>query len=372
MNIKDNIIRLTFMTVVAMGTAFTTSCSDDDIKYQMPTLAVAESNVEFGAQGGSGKIIVTGMQGSISAKANADWVSLRQTNDSTFTVNVPAYTDYNNRQAVVTITDGNSETHVAVMQQGGIWAVTTTKYLASNQGGNITIPISTNLDYSYELPSWMKAEKTASGMVVTVAGNTSGKPRSGNVTLKTVRGETDVQILQFDAADLCGTYDASYSKYDWNMEFSSSKKAVVTIEQKPDVNNTFLVKGLSSDSTIAYVLKLDQSNGSLYFEMNDALGTIQNAGKTEYCYQKLFSTSANMISTESTLRYIAPVEMVNGNISLTFSDEIGFTYRSFYGAETGYVNAIATYRFSSNTYDTSSDAAISYLEILSKLILVKQ
>lgn len=360
------------MTAVAVSTAFITSCSDDDIKYEMPTLAVAESNVEFGAQGGSGKIIVTGMQGSISAQANADWVTLKQANDSTITVNVPAYTDYNNRQAVVTITDGNSETHVAVMQQGGIWAVTTTKYLASNQGGNITIPISTNLDYSYELPSWMKAEKTSDGMIVTVSGNTTGVPRSGNVTLKTVRGVTNVKILQFDATDLCGTYDASYSNYDWNMESSTSRTAVITIEQKPDVKNTFLVKGLSSDSAIAYVLKLDQSKGNMYFEMNDALGTIDNNGKTEYCYQKLFSTDANMIPTESTLRYIAPVEMADGKLSLSFSDEIGFTYRSFYGAETGYVNAIATYRFSSNTYDTSSDAAISYLEILSKLILVKQ
>lgn len=356
--------------LLLLSMVFASSCSDDDVYDGGSKLSVASANVEFTSDGGSGIIVVRHYEGTVSATADAPWVTIGMVNDSTVSVTVSPYTEYANRSAVITLSDGIGETHVAVLQQGGIWSVSKTKFIVNNNSNSVIIPVKTNLEYNAELPDWIEGTKTEDGYFLTIQANSTGVPRSGNVTLKTSREETVVQILQFNPSQLEGIYTASFQNYDWDWEYGSDQTKEVVVKSEDD--GTFLVSGLSADSTMSYRMHFDEQDGVMYFASDEFIGTRNIDGATEYCYSKLYSTNNHSVTTRNSLHYIAPIEMVDGHISLSFTDNIGFTYRSFYGAETGYIDGIAIYRFASKTVDTTSDDALGYLEVLMNVKMVSK
>ena len=165
-----------------------TACSDDELvgTHNLDnSVSIIKQDVCFDAEGGQGTITFEA-PGTATVKSSADWCHT-SVSGTTVNVSVDANTEYEGRNAVVTITCGNDSREVSVVQNGIIilfkYESCTLDSIAA-KGGNITIKrqISTDPVTCTSNVEWAKVTETEQGYVITVDENKATSSRKGKIT----------------------------------------------------------------------------------------------------------------------------------------------------------------------------------------------
>lgn len=375
-------IKYYMVWMAMMAVSIFTSCSDDDAAYTFGEgMKIVSSNVIFDAAGGKGSIVVEGNVSAVKAASNAEWCKVLVKDANTVEVTIDKYTGYENRDAVVTLTDESNgdAIHAAVIQNGGIWMLTSTSYTVSNKGADIVIPVKADLAYDIEASNWIKdCKKVAEGISVKIAENKSGKPRMGTMTLKNERDEsTVITFTQFDITDIEGEYHVKCDSLfydDWYEEdILRSIERDVTVKLVDEENGIFHVMGMFANE-LPLVMNFNKETSTMSFEQNQRMGAlVTKEGRNVYVYSKAYSYEAKQFPSSSTLNISAPVEVsADGVITYgKFTDITGFVYRSIYGSETGYCNGIASYFYSSDSPERVQGNMLGYGEVYCNVLMTK-
>jgi|GEM_PF-3103602 len=359
-------------------TSIMIACSDNDNENIGEELKIERSELIFTSSGGTGNIKVANIIGKLSVSSNRDWCMVNVSDNSIIEITVDKYIERENRNAVLTISDdSNTEIHVSVIQNGGIWAISRNSFIVSNKGGEIILPISSNMEYKISTTSWIEGiENQENGYLINVQENSGNKPRKGYVTLKNERGdETSITIIQMDKSDLVGQYTISCDSIyidEYGYKYTYEIKKEVVIGQSNDDENIFLLNGLSKTAE-SLTLHFDEDTNSFKIEPNIKLGTYTNDfDQTIYLYTKMYSNDTGISDSNTLFLYSMADCDDNGNLFFTrFYDDIGFTYRSWYGIETAYCNGFAVCGFSSDNNDIDSSTYIGPIEIYTNIEMKK-
>lgn len=360
-----------------------TSCSDNNNTYNFGDgMKIVSSNVIFDAAGGKGAIVVEGNMANVKAVSNAEWCKVSQKDAHTIEVTADKYTGFENRDAVITLTDESNgdALHAAVIQNGGIWMVTSTSFTVTNKGGNVTVPIKADLSYDTKAAEWLKdCKKVNGGLSVNIAENKSGKPRMGTITMKNERNEiTVVTFTQFDISDIEGEYHVKCDSLfydDWYEEDRlRSIERDVTVKLIDQEKGIFHILGLVSND-LPLVLNFNKETSAMSFEQDQRMGAlVTKEGRNVYVYSKAYSYGAKQFPASSTLNISAPVSISEEGVLNfgPFTDITGFVYRSIYGSETGYCNGIASYFFSTDSPERVQGNVLGYGEVFCNIVMNKK
>lgn len=372
---------IVWMAMIAVS--IFTSCSDDEPAYTFGNgMKIVSSDVIFDAAGGIGNIVVEGNVSAVKASSNVEWCKVSVKDANTVEVAVTKYTGYDNRDAVLTLTDESTgdAIHAAVIQNGGIWMLTNTSYTVTNKGGNVVIPVKADLAYNVESADWLKdSKKVEGGLAVKIPENNSGKPRMGTVTLKNERDEaTTVVFTQFDITDIEGEYHVKCDSLfydDWYEEDRlRSIERDVTIKMVDEEKGIFHVVGLFAND-LPLVMNFNKETSVMSLEQDQRMGgLVTKDGRNVYVYSKAYSYEAKQFPSSSSLNISAPVN-VNAEGMLNFgkfTDITGFVYRSIYGSETGYCNGIASYFFASDSPERVQSNMLGYGEVFCNIVMEKK
>ena len=145
-----------------------------------------------------------------SATSNQKWVTVTPSSgaggSSTIRVSASANPEYSVRSALVFITSGSlSESFTVKQKEREGVIVPQTSYAAKAEGGEISIPISTNTDFSWIMDAdardWLSGMKTKSEfkdheLLVKVAANNETYMRRGGITVTAGSASESIHILQ--------------------------------------------------------------------------------------------------------------------------------------------------------------------------------
>lgn len=147
-----------------------------------PALVVSPARLEFAAASGEGAISITGNVGFTVSQPSEDWAQCSGT-ASSCTISVAPNPEPEMRSCTIEISSaefGRTVTVEVVQAAKGIFELLTDSFSLGPEGGEITIEVNTNVDFtSSSKADWISGE----GLSYTVAANASGEERSGTVEL---------------------------------------------------------------------------------------------------------------------------------------------------------------------------------------------
>ncbi|MBQ7458852.1 MAG: BACON domain-containing protein, partial [Bacteroidales bacterium] len=147
-----------------------------------PALVVSPARLEFAAAGGEDAISITGNVGFTVSQPSEDWAQCSGT-ASSCTISVAPNPEPEMRSCTIEISSaefGRTVTVEVVQAAKGIFELLTDSFSLGPEGGEITIEVNTNVDFtSSSKADWISGE----GLSYTVAANASGEERSGTVEL---------------------------------------------------------------------------------------------------------------------------------------------------------------------------------------------
>ena len=171
--------------------------------------------VSFTKAGGEVTISVQS-KNDVGATPSASWITISKGSTSPalsvtpFTLSVAANTETADRSANVTFSDGKDSKVVKVTQEavGGL-VIKTQSFDVSAEGGEISVQLSANVDYSFEIgASWITSASTRASMAdytekFTVAKNVASVKRSGTITFK-IDGKSETVTVNQAAGESSG------------------------------------------------------------------------------------------------------------------------------------------------------------------------
>ena len=163
-------------------------------------------------EGGEAKVSFTATENwtasIINTKADS-WISLDKTSGSagnvTITITVQGNDTPDDRSATVQIKAGNTTIDIVVSQKGKDSLTTTaSKNEFGPEGGELTIEVKANIDFTYSIAEgckdWISESGTKALTTTTlkfkIAGNEDVKKREGSVTIKSSLGEEVIKVYQ--------------------------------------------------------------------------------------------------------------------------------------------------------------------------------
>lgn len=122
--------------------------------------------------------------------ASASWISVsgegvKAVSDITLTINVARIEDVHGRSGKILVSAGSQSAEISISQSGQApeFSATVADRRAPVAGETFSVPVSTNLEVSASVPSWITATRTAEGFDFTVSANTGDDARTGTVTI---------------------------------------------------------------------------------------------------------------------------------------------------------------------------------------------
>ena len=122
--------------------------------------------------------------------ASASWISVsgegvKAVSDITLTINVARIEDVHGRSGKILVSAGSQSAEISISQSGQApeFSATVADRRAPVAGETFSVPVSTNLEVSASVPSWITATRTAEGFDFTVSANTGDVARTGTVTI---------------------------------------------------------------------------------------------------------------------------------------------------------------------------------------------
>ena len=174
--------------------------------------------VSFSKTGGEVTISVQS-KNDVSASASASWITISKGSTSPalsvtpFTLKAGENTELADRSANVTFSDGKNSKSVSVVQDAASGlTIKTQSFDVSAEGGEITVQLSANEKYSFEIgASWIISATTRASMAdytekFTVAANAAPSKRSGTITF-TVADKSETVTVNQAAGESSGGID---------------------------------------------------------------------------------------------------------------------------------------------------------------------
>jgi hypothetical protein len=179
-------------------------------------LAIVKSEVKFGCNPSDGYIQFTSPS-AVKATSSEDWCTATVSGDKVL-VEVTGNTEHEGRNALVTLSDGNSSISVPVNQTGRIFRVSSEDmYTVSGKAPeDISINVKATSDVvATSSVRWIHTDVADDAVVISFDQNT-GAPRAGKVYINDGIDENEISIIQFSKNDgIDGAYGAYYYSSGW-------------------------------------------------------------------------------------------------------------------------------------------------------------
>lgn len=166
-------------------------------------------------------------------------VKLNKTTDKVGTMSITAPIPISDGKIMVVLTDNFDNSYIKTINMKGVGSYITTvqdEYTAQSLGGQFSINVNTNTDYTVLIPeetqSWLTVISNGSVLVFSLETNTAYDNRATKVTLVGIDGETTYEFtltqLQKDAILLSDSvYDLTYNMQDVEIVLQSNVDVVV-------------------------------------------------------------------------------------------------------------------------------------------------
>ncbi len=213
-------------------------CESDEGDYDtLATVQVTASEITFQPQGGVGTVTFTS-SGPVTVESSRSWCTA-SVSGSTINVTVDEYDGLENRYADIVIKSGDYSTRVTAHQYGYYFSLDGVKdsYHVEDVNGQVTLPLT---HYNHKPAGvadvdWLSAVYEGENVIIKAADNTTGKPRTGNVTI----GNTTIEIVQW-------SFDSVFAgEYDWfgttTATGSATNSMPVTISDYDAEKGTFRI-----------------------------------------------------------------------------------------------------------------------------------
>lgn len=187
---------------------FATGCDDNQTDYEPArSVEIVSADLEYQPAGGSGTIVAN-VNGTIQASSSVDWCTV-SASGRTVNVTVSPYDGLDNRYAKIEIKSGNAASYVTLHQYGTYFDLSYADdyYHIDDINGKVEIPL-THYNHFPESTAdvdWLTTEFREGFVTIKAADNTTGIPRSGNITI----GNKTMTIEQW-------SFDTTFAgEYEW-------------------------------------------------------------------------------------------------------------------------------------------------------------
>ena len=315
--------RYAAVAVLAVAAVFAvTSCSDrdDDVR----RLEIVESDVAFGPEGGTGRIVLTDVPEGVTALEG--WCQVT-TEGNTVTVRVGRWQSLESRNAVITVNGGGTTVNVPVYQEGAVWSLLgeETYDIGSDDATEVTIPMRIDFDYTVRssAPEWLDGEMTEAGYRVRIGENNSGARRRAELTFSSELGERTYVFVQFGLRVIEGRYRATFGNNPDNLSETVVRETEIRLVDRE--KNLFGIYGLCDDPNIYAVVEYDPAT----HDFTLIPGQQYQGGETVYDGQRALGYCAIMglnndrwLSTYTpfTQTYIFTMDEDRGKPTFAFTD----------------------------------------------------
>lgn len=308
------------IVAVALGSFVLASCDDDDTTNDIPVhgLEVVSAQTSYTAVGGTGEIRVAKPVISAYAK-DPSWTTLAQ-NGSTVSLTVDKNNTKQSRHTTIVIKSSDVDSAVVNIDQLGsifstsmpldVQAVDSAQTFSYTYQADATPTVTSSAD-------WITTSVSDSRVIVNVAANTTGNPRTATVTMTSGINTFTSTVLQYEFdKDIAGTY--------YLLDGDSLAAGIMSGS----------VVELGTDSTGQTVLDMPNYGWSLPVTWNGAnfsltmqaatpMGTYtMRDGTLYYIFADVWATDG-YIYWDNSITYTAPfvIDSETGEVTATFQDD---------------------------------------------------
>ena len=311
-----NIFILTLCMLIA-------GCDNDDSSVSV--LKVIQSDVTFKAAGGTGSIRIEAT-GDVTAVADADWCTIKETSHEMVTFDVKENYDFPGRSAQIIIRNEANTQRVTVTQQGAIiiYNENDLQQATGNEKSSLIIALKGSFPFKINIPEdakeWLSYELVDEGIQFNFEKNTTNTVRGTSVEITNGVRTAVYVLMQYDAENLLGSWVASFNRI-WQKD-SATGKGPASIKESEE-NGTYVI---SLPNSSLFPMTLEATYTDHGFKI--ASGQYQGETKVEnedgtmtttlYIYSGIASGYYSYWFPEQSVN-LAPT-MINGEIVLTLQD----------------------------------------------------
>ena len=254
MRTMKSILCLTTIMMVAAMSLLTVSCSKDEVIPELKIPAGSEDyftkSMDFDTPSGEKKLTFTSNVAWTASVSGSTWLSVTPTSGeagtNTLTVKADENTTYDDRNAVITLTAGDSIRRVFVNQkQLDALTLTSDRFEVPVEGGEVKIEVKSNINFEAVIPteyqSWIHKPATTRGLttstlVYKIDKSEEYDKREGKIIIKGNGKEETVSIYQTGEGILTLTqneFNINSTEQEIDIEISSNFDYTVDM---PDVD----------------------------------------------------------------------------------------------------------------------------------------
>lgn len=322
--------------IAFLACLFIAGCGDKGYDVSIkPTFEVLSVEVEYGASGGTGTIMLDlNDGGSVSAVSEKDWCRIA-VSGNTISVTVDAHGSLQSRESIITISKDGYTREIGIFQNGRL-LYPTEEYgeLGDKIGAELTIPFyrdGISAVTVYDHSNWIDAVFNDNDELIitaTEAALWSGS-RDGFVTLS-VNGKT--KVITFTQRKRAMDYDGflgDYTMTSYNVLTDPLNSYDISIEVG-ESGKTYILKGLTYDIEMSYL------DGEMRFYAGQKVGTYTTGGNTFDVFTRVINDESSTSSTSSYYIY-STYEIVDDVLIITLNcSREGYTgFALYYTSATG-------------------------------------
>ena len=205
-----------------------------------PSVTFATPNQTISSDGGNVSITFNS-SGKWTATTNVDWININTINgnsgSNTITVTVKENSTYDERDCLLVVTTENVSKSITITKkQLDALLVTSNSILIDENGGNPTIEVKANIDYSCKVDEksqdWISVVSTraltTSSITLDIDANTSSTDRQGYVTISSGDKAETITIYQKAKTGSSSTTDLKGTA--WWLQGSSNTNYIITFK----------------------------------------------------------------------------------------------------------------------------------------------
>lgn len=290
-------------------------CESNESEYEtMTTVKVLSSDLVFQPSGGTGTITFSAT-GSVTVESSRSWCSA-SVSGNTITVNVEKYEGYDNRYSDIVIKSGDYSTSVTAHQYGYYFSLPEAEdfYHVPDVNGQVAIELTHS---NYEPAGvadvdWLSTVYEGGKVIIKAADNTTGKIRTGNITI----GDKTIEIQQW-------SFETVFAgEYDWSGTTTSAGKTTdsmpVTLSDYDEEKGSFRITFDSLEDAFIEV-PFDPDTFTFTISCGQYVGETVYKDSPAYIYTLLYGSgyvtwaggykaSFTFAEDPETGKYYAPIE----------------------------------------------------------------
>lgn len=326
-------------------------CSDDD--KVASALKIVKADVNIKAAGGDASIELQSAL-PVEVTVDAEWCKVTEQTANLVKFAVEANTGFPGRSALITVSDGMEKQTLALVQEGAVFVYDESEQVqrVDNEGASFPVEVYGSFPCEVNIPeadkewlSYLPAEDGKGGSFI-VSKNTTGTMRGCVVPVTCGERVFSYAIMQYDAADLLGTYRGQYISLLDQQTYGLSNVVI----SGPDDSGIYTIDGLLEGET-GCAVKATYENNMFSISAGQKLKPFDRNPAFDICFG-LMNLNASDYWTSNYTVGLVPVFVEGAGMGLSFQDNGGMP-NSF--------AAICFSLFMGNTYYTDYEILLRCL-----------